>query len=233
MKVISSCFTRKKGIGKYKDVNYDKLKSVFINSAKDNFPHIETIVYDMKPPKPKTWRHDLAYASLEVSRNVLKEKELIAVCDIDVMFINDISDIEEKNFDIAITVRDWKHPLNSGVWFYRPNERSRSFVEAWIKNKLKIMKNVNKHQKKIDKYAGINQASLQMTIDELKNDVNILELPCPIWNATQTEWKKITNETKIIHIKSELRKFCLGLWKMKKGYEYLTPLINKFKGYLK
>ena len=42
------------------------------------------------------------------------------------------------------------------------------------------MKNVDKNKKVIEKYAGINQASLQMTIDQLENKTKILKLPCVI-----------------------------------------------------
>jgi len=45
----------------------------------------------------------------------LKVKELTAVCDIDLMFLKDISDIQEMDFDIAVTKRNFKAPINSGV----------------------------------------------------------------------------------------------------------------------
>ena len=234
MQIISSYFNRKKGIGKYKDVDYSKLKKVFENSLQFTMPDMKYHIYEMKPPRPETWRHDLAHSSLKVSQEVLRTKELTAVCDIDLMFLRDISDIQEMDFDIAITKRNFKAPINSGVWFYRPGKNAENFVNLWIKNKLKIMKNYSKYEKTVIKAAGINQGSLVMTIEELGPKIKLLELPCVEWNATQTEWKKITDKTRIIHIKSEVRKYCLGLWKStKEGHEYMVPLVDKWKSFLK
>jgi len=54
VQIISSYFNRKKGIGKYKDVDYSKLKRVFENSLQFTMPDMKYHIYEMKPPRPET-----------------------------------------------------------------------------------------------------------------------------------------------------------------------------------
>lgn len=224
MKIIASYFNRKK--------NFNKLIKAFQNSIKYTMPNIKHEIYKIEPPEYISGKHDTAYCSLDTSNRILKSKELSVACDIDLMFLKSIEDIENYDFDIAITVREHKHYYNSGIWFFNPNDRSRKFVQRWIDEKLKVMNNTEKYKELILKHGGMNQASLSLAIDELKDKVKIIELPCQEWNATQSEWEKVDKNTRVVHIKSNLRKYCLKKSKISEENKHLKDLVKKWRSYL-
>lgn len=218
MKIVTVYFERKSKFRTY-------LK-VFKISAKKTMPkaNIEIIKPDM--PVNIDHKRDTAFAFIAAAEYALNSKESLAVCDVDLMFIKSIMDIEKKSFDIAVTTRN-KMKYNTGLWFYRPSKQSRAFVKEWIKNTHKIVNNFCKYEEFSWKNGGIDQASLALTVKKNK-DCKIHELPCLEWNATQSEWKHVTEATRVIHIKSKLAQVAFGK-PIPEGHEYMEPLIKKWK----
>ncbi len=152
----------------------------------------------------------------------------IAVADIDLMFRGDISTVFSYDFDIAVTVRDHRMIYNTGLWFAKPTFKARQFIRRWIELTHKVYNEFTIEV--VNRWGGIDQQSLAETIEEMP-DVNVLQLPCRIWNAEQTCWKYITDETKVIHIKSGLRPLCLRDVPIPDKHRYLRPIIEEWKSY--
>jgi len=229
MKILTVCFARKN--------RYKKLLTVFKKSLHDVMPGMSYEI--IKPPlfinndknKYRRIKKDVKYAFDIAVNYVLKSKELIAVCDVDLMFLRSIKNIVDKEFDIAITVRNRnKAKCNTGIWFYRPSKRSRLFVKKWMQNTNYLINNFVEKTDFIRSHGGIDQAGLHMTVGN-KLDINLLELPCLEWNATQSEWKDLNKKTRVVHIKSKLRLACFDRLDNELLKEILKPIIKKWKGY--
>lgn len=223
MKIITVFFARKK--------KYNKLLKVFQRSLKKEMPGSSYEIVRIKKPENIDHKRDTAYAFLAACEYALKSKEVLAICDTDLLFTGDIRTVEEKTFDIAITTRN-SIKYNTGLWFFKPTKKARLFLKRWMKNTKLIMDNFCRFEDFSWQHGGIDQASLYLTIQK-NNYAKILELPCKTWNATQSEWKFIDENTKVIHIKSQLRGFCVGDHDIDEKFNYLIPIIEKWRSYLK
>ena len=232
MKIITTYFLRKKW--------YYKLLQVFKKSVKKTMPNIDLEVLKNIPPlneitdKYKKRKKDVEFAFTQVADYILKSKseEVIAVCDVDLMFLKSIEDIENLSFDIALTVRESKTKYNTGLWFCRPTKKTKIFIKKWLKNTCYLMKKFEKRLKYILAQGGIDQAGLYMTLQKNPNmNIKIIELPCQEWNATQSEWKFVDENTRMIHIKSLLRNAIFNKLAVEKIPDYFKPLILKWRNY--
>lgn len=211
---------------------YRKLYPVFVESAKSRIPNVEVEKYELRPPQKKlVHTFDTCYAHLQACKKILKDKQDVAVCDCDLLFKKDITDLWKQDFDIAITVRKII-PYNTGIWWYRHNSRSERFIKEWVKNTLYIRGRVINDdipaKRFVAHHGGIDQASLAITIEK-NNYAKVLKLDSVIWNACQHEWEFITKDTRVIHIKSKLRKYCFG--QLSEPPEYLIPIIKIWREY--
>jgi hypothetical protein len=223
MNIATVYFERKKA--------YKKFLRVFKKSAIKAMPKVNLKIIRPKLPKNIDHKRDTAFAFLDAARYAIKSEKPLAIADVDLMFVRSIEDVWKLDFDLAVTVRS-SIKYNTGLWFYRPNERSFAFVNQWIKNTKFLMNNFCEYEDYSWLHGGIDQASLHMTVTKNK-DAKILELPCQEWNATQSEWKHIDEDTRVIHFKSKLRLATFGRIDINEKYNYMKPLIKKFKRFLK
>lgn len=222
MKIVSILFKRKK--------QYSALAKVFERSLKAVMPGVPYEIIEIGMPPNIDHKRDTAYAFFAAAQYVLKQKQLVAMCDIDMMFQKSITDITKKDFDIAVTTRS-KMKYNTGLWFYRPNIRSKYFMKKWIYYTRIIINNFCKYEGFSWENGGPDQASLKWTVDKIKN-IRLLELPCSDWNSTQSEWKYADEKTRIIHIKSQLRSLIFKKIEPPTDLLYLRPFIQKWRSYL-
>lgn len=224
MKLITVFFARKN--------KYYELLKVFNNSMRIVMPEIKFKLIKIKKPENIDHKRDTAFAFLAAAEYALKSNCLLAVADCDLMFLKSIKDIHNFEFDIAITTRN-KMKYNTGLWFYRPNKRSQVFLKKWIANTKILMNNFCKYESFCWSHGGIDQASLYMTVEKNKK-TKIIELPCQEWNATQTEWNSINENTRVIHIKSKLRSAIFNNTEIDPygEYSFLIPLIKKWRSFL-
>lgn len=225
MKIVTAFFAR--------NWKYNQLLTVFKNSSRFYMPNIKVKILKMRKPPNIDHKRDTAFAFFGAAQYAYRHKEgILAIADCDLMFQRSIEDIKDYNFDIAITTRE-KIPYNSGLWFMRPTKKAKAFIKRWMKNTEYIVNNFCKFEEESHNHGGIDQASLAWTIDQM-NNVDVLKLPCQEWNSTQSEWKNIDDDTRVIHIKSGLRKFCCDPRKTPdEKYNYLLPVIKKWRGFLK
>lgn len=191
----------------------DALFRAFKASALEVMPGAEIVEVKFPPLDPSKRALMINQAFVAAANEALRSKEVCAVCDADLMFSRSIEDAEALPFDVAVTVRD-RLKYNTGLWFYRPGPRAEDFVRCWIDASMDIYERV--HGSRPDpqminrnhEYGGIDQTALAFTV--AVRDAEVLELPCQEWNATQTEWEAMTDKTRIIHIKSQLRNACFN-----------------------
>lgn len=222
MKIIAAYFDRKR--------KYVKLLDVFLKSAADKMPNVEVDLIRRKAPRRISRKHDMAHAFNLAAEKAIESNQNIAGCDIDLLFIHSVEPVFKKDFDIAVTVRE-KYKYNTGLWFMKPTDKARDFVNQWIDNTNYLMLNSEEEREIIAEYAGIDQASLAMTINQNKT-AKTLELQCTEWNSCQGEWKDFNRNTKVLHIKSALRGIAMKKRIVKPGEEYIEELAKKWRAYL-
>ena len=227
MKIITTYFER--------DIRYRKLLNVFYNSAKEKMPAIPIEVLSFQPPVQKYTTNeinnhhwDTYYAFMAKINHALITPSNVLMADNDLIFLNSVEDVWKKDFDVAITVRNHRCRYNTGVCFARDTIAAKYFLTRWKDNTCAVANRFDLRE--IQTWWGIDQASLNLTIKEgIK--LKLLELPCQEWNAEQTNWRNVTTRTKIVHIKSGLRRIVFGLEKMNPRYYYLKPIVERIGYY--
>ena len=221
MRILSSSSSNREYLSSF--------QNILVGSAFDTMPEVEVSILTVdtiEDPRHRTIAN--GRANLQVLDDLLEQPDgLYAICDIDIMFLSSIEPIKDLDFDIAVTVRDMPARYNSGVWFVRL-EKARPFLKSWRDELEREINNFDKEKLWILEWAGINQSSLATTIDQ-NSSINLVELPCLEWNATQSEWDRVTPQTKAVHLKGELRRMILG---QQEPEENLFPLIKKAQEYL-
>jgi len=139
------------------------------------------------------------------------ETEDICFIDGDTVVLDSVSEVFDNDFDIAYIKRTQgvRIPVNGGVLFVRPNERSVAFFEKWSEINNCMIKDAVFHRAYHKRYAGINQAAFGWMMENY-NEAKLEAVPCSIYNACDiVDWINPDPRMKIIHIKSNLRTQCL------------------------
>ena len=206
---------------------YKDLKKIFTGSARKYMPDADIrIISGDKINRENYDHHQDTFIGFKMAAEyALMLNEPCAVCDIDLMFRRSIADIWEQKFDIAVTIRNHLARFNTGLWFYRPTDASKFFVKHWLELTEQFSKDMEGIKPGLDKYSGLDQYALACV---LKKDrfVNVIELQCQEWNAEQTYWATIDENTRVIHIKSQLRN---ELFERDQRTKYDGNISNKLK----
>lgn len=208
MKIFSECFD-------YKTSNvYSILAAVCEYSANKYNPSSDFELYKIKAPD--TTGHNRACVSNTVKLDkwveiVEKTDDNVVLMDCDMLFTGDISHVFEKyKFDIALCQRtkniQQRMPFNGGIVFVRNNRAALDFMKLWQKINLEMFNDVQFHNKWRPRYAGMNQSAFGYIFEKEKYNAKILFLPCKIYNCCREDWPRVDSNTKVIHVKSGLRK---------------------------
>lgn len=205
--------------------------NVWKKSLKKSMPGQKYEIVRIEKPVNIDHKRDTAFAFLAACEYALKSKECLAICDSDLLFLQNISEVEKMDFDIAVTTRS-KMKYNTGVWFFKPTKAARAFLKDWIKFTKRILENFTRNEDFCWKHGGIDQASLYLTIRKNKK-AKVLELPCDVYNATQSEWNTIKMwKVKIIHIKSKLRQAVFNKIEIPPEHKNMHKLIAKWREFV-
>jgi hypothetical protein len=193
---------------------YSKLLKALLFSISTSCPKAKVIARRIQPPigmrekkcfASNTKKLDLWLEELEKS----EDKEICFI-DCDMVVMRDPSEIFQKDFDIAYTVRkSRKPPVNGGVIFIKKNERSIQTIRKFKEINDAMYRNKGLHDVYRKKYAGMNQAAWGYLLEHGGYDAKMIEIPCAIWNAVDEDWHAIDGNTKILHVKSVLRRACM------------------------
>ncbi len=139
----------------------------------------------------------------------------ILLIDTDTVILRELEPIWRQDFDVAFTTKpaDSRFPLNGGVMFVRAGAASRWFLAKWAAtNRVFLTDRRYSHNPLRKKFGGINQAALGAVLQQTLPDVRVCELPCSEWNCEDESWQKFGPQTRILHIKSGLRREVLKLY---------------------
>lgn len=192
--------------------NYQRLLNAMINSASSVGYEIDVIRIDAPEQIKNKRSHDSNTAKLREWSGYLDavgEGEEIVFLDCDLIFLKRIDDAFNHDFDVAYTYRDNGVPLNGGVVFLRNNKYARGFIRMWTDVNEAMYNGRIQMKPYVDKYCGINQSAFGYLLETEDLDCDIEALPCSIYNACGDKWRDLDPDTRIIHIKDELRRACL------------------------
>lgn len=216
------------------NTSYKRLLDVFVKSINATMPEAEVKSICIPAPRIQSFKRGMTSNTekLKIWVNELEnfpEGEHIIFADCDMLAVKDISDIWEKDFDIAVTERKHSHyRWNGGIVFVKNNERSREFFRLWLKINMEMYTNYRMHEPWRRKYAGMNQAAFGYVMEKEKFRAKLINVPCLIWNCCNEDWGRIDPDTRLIHIKGGLRKACLNLMRVNPS---LVNIVNMWRQY--
>ena len=229
MKIITVQFN-------YRNTMFERLLTAFRNSINLHMPEtgLTEYIYDFDKTRTNLDRCSSVITNtfkldkwVEILEN---ETENICLTDCDMLMVNPIDDVWNYDFDVAYTARRrYKEtgqgiPYNGGVVFIRPNERSINFFKRWAEINREMVYDPAFHAEWRKKYAGMNQSAFGYIIEKEKDICDFKELPCPIWNSVDESWTELNNDTKMVHIKSKLRRCCMGTNKTNASLQRVVDL---------
>lgn len=131
----------------------------------------------------------------------------VLLIDSDTMILRSLDDVWDLPFDMAYTTKTSRFPFNSGVVFLRISQRVKAFACEWQRQNRKMLDDHEHHQTWRRRYGGINQAALGYMLETaLAADLQLLGLPCREWNCEDSSWASFDDTTRIVHVKSALRR---------------------------
>lgn len=204
----------------YGDTQYIRLMDVLSKSIYKNCPKAKQKMITIPAPVVnEEERAELRFgehtAKLQKWVELLNEEDddEIIFIDADTFVLRDVSHVFLEDFDLGITRRTGEPariPFNGGVLFVKKNERTLLFFDKFLEINNKMFEDKIFHQEWRDKYAGMNQAAFGWMYENYEEDINIMELPCALYNACGMDWKNFTiGKPYIVHVKSKLRKIIL------------------------
>lgn len=162
-----------------------------------------------------------------IIRDSLKYNEFIVWLDADAFIIKDIDEINDNSYDIGITIRpeiervNCIYPIlngyiNAGVLFFNNTENTKNFINEWIKEIPKT--------KFLSDQEALNRIILKYKPNYQFNDVGeiftINNIKIKTFSTREYNWYYYPEEplenTKIIHIKNNLRNRDIHHWFIKK-----------------
>ena len=152
------------------------------------------------------------------------EGERILLMDCDTFIRAPLDEIWELDFDYARTFRDYKWPWNSGVMFVRVNDRTKRFFELITEETFKMLGDAAYHEKYEEKFGGIHQASIAAVIERNVVPLNVIDIPCKIWNSEHSNRAYVDfKHAKIVHLlPSGRRKILHGVsWARDKHWKHI------------
>lgn len=159
--------------------------------------------------------------------------DIVIIADVDMLQTSTITlDDLSGDWDVAVTVRENRHPLNSGIVIIKPTYEGKNFLEVWAHTSKNIIKEPKLYAKYKQKYLGRDQAALGCVLETYHGYYKRIDLPCSRWNLTQTEWKYFApGWSKFVHIKSNLRRVIEGTMNIEQLSPKEKEILNLWETY--
>lgn len=225
----------------YHDTQYVRMANVLEKSIKKNCPNANLDLKFYPPPDvPEYERANKRFGenseklSLWIEHMKDCKDQDIVLIDCDMMVLDDISEIFNEDFDIAVTRRSGDReriPYNGGVICVKKSHKVNLFFNEFLRINNKMYKDREFHEPWRAKYAGMNQAAFGYMVENYDADLTIMEIPCSIYNLCSEDWSrfwKLQPHPKIVHIKGSLRNVCLSESKSVK-YGDIRNIWRKFE----
>jgi hypothetical protein len=155
----------------------------------------------------------------------------VLLIDADTFILRPLDHIWSRAFDLAYTTkRGAKFPFNGGVIFLRISDRVKAFVGDWAARNRGMLSDRVHHVRWRQRYGGINQGSLASLLAENTHGLAIQELPCLEWNCEDSAWAAFDPDvTRIVHVKSALRRAIFQTIRPSRPDKTLVPLIERWR----
>ena len=203
---------------------YNTFNKVLEHSLERNTKNINhKIVVDEWPTEYLNNHHSDLLGNYNVNAYKLKKMiefikesnaDKIILSDCDVLFLDDIDEVYDKDFHIGITKHTntpnnpYRWPYNGGVIFVKKSDLTEEFFDLFYNINLELINNPTKHRQYQKIYDGMNQAAMGCILEEhnKNNKFNIQDIPCSKYNSCENDWPTLNPyTTKIIHYKVYLR----------------------------
>ena len=157
---------------------------------------------------------------LERWRSIVEQAEdgrPILLIDTDTVILRELDSVWDTAFDVAYTVKpkDSRFPLNGGVIFLRAGHTANLFMSYWASTNRSFLVNRSFRASPLRRqFGGINQAAVGATfatLEQEKTQIQVCQLACAEWNCEDESWHRFGPDTRILHIKSGLRREILKL----------------------
>lgn len=193
--------------------NYDRLARVLEYTAHRFCPGAGFEL--VRIPAPKQFINKRCFASNTVKlaewlRVMNDTDDDVVFMDCDTAILRDISPAFAGDFDIGYTVRTRGIPFNCGVVFVRNTPAAKQFVAVWRDINDKMYHNTKLHNPYRHKYAGMNQAAFGYVLEHGGAGAALRKFPCHEWNACKEDWPAVDGTTRVLHVKSDLRRMIIG-----------------------
>lgn len=219
MKIISVYFDYAQ------DKRYSTMAEVLKYTAKKYCPECDFELIKLKAPMrdgPRSFTSNTVKMDCWIDLLNNSDDDVLFL-DCDMIILQNLHSVLSGNYDIGITKRTKSRvPYNGGFVVVKNNDKARDFMLLWQDVNTKMYKDRLFHSKWRNKYAGMNQAALGYILEKEKFLACINYLPCKIWNSCDDDWKFLNAETKVIHIKGNLRR---AIFSCSNNLAYRRPLI--------
>lgn len=156
--------------------------------------------------------------------NAAADGDRLLLVDADMVVLQPLADLWDANFDLAYTVKPKgsRMPFNAGVIAVRVTPATRAFLRTWAEADRYLFDHPLEQDVWLPAFGGMNQCSLGMLLsvnDQAKPEpyrglgtgmVALRKLPCAVWNCEDESWPSFSSETRVAHLKGELRREVLG-----------------------
>lgn len=194
---------------------FQVLADALEESVRRNFPAADLQMWRCPPPPldglPAACAHNAEKLRLWERAFLNTQNETILI-DADTLVMDDLSSAFDQSYDVAYTERPdgSRHRLNGGVVFLRPTDRARDFMRRWVERDDALVASRPVAGRASHSYGGVNQASLCELLDSGGSYAETVALPCGVWNSVDETWASFGEHTKVLHIKSALRRAAIG-----------------------
>lgn len=124
---------------------------------------------------------EIASQKMYMWNKIMEDQEdegLIILSDLDTLYLKDVSDAFDTGLDIGYTAKDdtsLRYPLNTGILFFRVNDRSKRFLKGWMEETNRILYDKDRSKEAIDTFGGVDQKSLSIMIGKSTNFFGLTE----------------------------------------------------------
>lgn len=187
--------------------------------------------FEVKNEVKKDWRVKTCIS--EDARLARLAKDIVIISDVDMLQTGTINPIDlAGDWDIAVTVREQKFWLNSGVVLAKPTERAYAFLDKWASICESLMAKPELYKVYSDRYLFGDQAALGWMLENAADIAEVAFFPCSKWNLTQSEWHLFRpEESKLVHIKSNIRRVIEGKLRKENLKPYEQRILELWESY--
>lgn len=207
---------------------YERCLNAMTKSIHETNPDADFRILRIPPPAPvegafQGWVNNhvklRAYANQPLDQNTV-------FVDADTVFLRDISELFEHEFDIAIARRPHteKAIYNGGVVLFKPSQPAREFMSNWITVDKHMLYDQEFHEKWHKKYRGQNQSSMGYLLENNPRRICVKEFTTAVLNACEQDWANIDKQVPyILHVRKRL----LELAQSGIGIDHVSPRYRK------